>query len=89
MTIEEGETIGRALHEIGQFAEAQPWFERAVATKEQGDIHGRVDHESLGRSLHLVGYCLSSQGQFAEAQPWFERAAKAAEQENFHQEDPE
>ena len=21
-------------------------------------MHGRVDHESLGRSLHLVGYCM-------------------------------
>ena len=28
----------------------------------QGDVHGRVDHESLGRSLHQVGDCLSSQG---------------------------
>ena len=42
--------------------------------KEQGDIYGRVDHESLGRSLHQVGHCLASQGQYAAAQPWFERA---------------
>ena len=35
----------------GQFEAARPWFERAVAEKEQGDVHGRVDHASLGRSL--------------------------------------
>ena len=39
MTIEEGETIGRALHEIGQFAEAQPWFERAAKAAEQENFH--------------------------------------------------
>jgi hypothetical protein len=30
---------------------ARPWFERAVAAAEQGDIHGQVDHGSLGVSL--------------------------------------
>jgi hypothetical protein len=39
--------IGTALLEIGQFSEAQPWYERAVAEAEQGDVHGRVDHASL------------------------------------------
>ena len=52
--------------------------------EEQGDLHGRVDHESLGRSLHQVGYCLSSRGQFEAAQPWFERAAAAREQGDLH-----
>src|SRR6185503_3898042 len=47
---------------------------RAVAEKEQGDVHGRVDHASLGVSLHEVGYCLSRSGEFAAARPWFERA---------------
>jgi hypothetical protein len=61
----------------GQFAAAQLWFERAVEAKEQGDIHGRVDHNNLGTSLHKVGDCLWSQGQFAAAQPWFERAVGA------------
>ncbi|HYE52653.1 MAG TPA: TIR domain-containing protein, partial [Azospirillaceae bacterium] len=84
LSIEDGERIGRALIESGQFMTALPWFERAVAAKEQGDIHGRVDHDSLGRSRHLVGYCLSSQGRFAEAQPWFERAVAASEQGDIH-----
>jgi tetratricopeptide (TPR) repeat protein/predicted MPP superfamily phosphohydrolase len=82
--IDEGEMVGRALYEIGRFAEAQPWFERAVVAKERGDEHERVDHASLGNSLHAVGYCLSSRGQFAEAQPWFERAVAAAEQGDVH-----
>ena len=59
ISVADGETLGRALYEIGQFEAARPWFERAVAAKEQGDVHGRVDHESLGGSLHQVGYCLS------------------------------
>jgi tetratricopeptide (TPR) repeat protein len=84
ISIEDGETIGRALYEIGRFAEAQPWFERAVEAKQQGDMHGRVNQASLGSSLHLVGYCLSSRGQFAEAQPWYERAVEAAEQGDIH-----
>lgn len=37
---EDGSVVGRSLYEIGRFAEAQPWFERAVAAKEKGDVHG-------------------------------------------------
>src|SRR4051812_46567818 len=84
VSVSDGEIIGRGLYEIGAFEAAQPWFERAVAAKEQGDIHGRVDHQSLGTSLHLVGYCLASRGQFEAAQPWFERAVAAAEQGDIH-----
>ena len=29
---------------------AQSWYERAVAEKEQGDVYGRIDHESLALS---------------------------------------
>ena len=63
---------------------AQPWYERAVAAEEHGDVHGRVDHESHGSSLHQVGYCLASTGQFAAARPWYERAVAAAEQGDVH-----
>ncbi len=84
LAIDDGETVGRALYEIGRFAAARPWFERAVAAKEQGDAHGRVDHASLGRSLHLVGYCLSSTGEFAAARPWFERAVAEKEPGDAH-----
>jgi tetratricopeptide (TPR) repeat protein len=74
-----GEVCGRALLEIGKFGAARPWFERAVAAKERGDVDGRVDHDSLGRSLHQVGSCLSSLGDFTAARPWFERAVAEAE----------
>jgi tetratricopeptide (TPR) repeat protein len=73
-SVEEGELVGRALCEVGRFEEARPWFERAVPEAEKGDVHGRMDHASLGISLHEVGYCYSRTGRFEEARPWFERA---------------
>ena len=79
-----GEWVGRALSEIGRFAEARPWSERAVADKEKGDGHGRVDHASLGVSLNQVGYCLSSVGRYAEGQTWFERAVAEKEKGDVH-----
>ncbi len=84
ISIEDGEAIGRALLETGQFAEARPFFERAVAAKEKGDVHGRVDHASLGMSVHLVGDCYSSLGQFAAARRFFERAVAEAEKGDVH-----
>jgi len=84
VSMEQGESIGDALSTIGRFAEARPWFERAVAEKEKGDVHGRIDHASLGSSLHQVGYCLSSTGQYAEARPWFERSVAEAEKGDVH-----
>jgi uncharacterized protein YidB (DUF937 family) len=42
-------------------------------------VHGRVDHASLGRSLHQVGHCLLRTGRDAEAQPWLERAVAEKE----------
>jgi tetratricopeptide (TPR) repeat protein len=72
-------TISRALAEAGRFSEAREWSERAVAAAEKGDVHGRVDHASLGISVHQVGVCLSRLGQYAEARPWFERAAAESE----------
>ena len=61
-----------------------PWFERAVEAKQKGDVHGRVDHESLGISLHQVGFCFASTGRFEEARPWFERAVEAAQKGDVH-----
>ena len=42
-------------------------------------MHGRIDDESLGMSLHKLGDCLSSAGQYAEARPWYERAVAEKE----------
>jgi Tfp pilus assembly protein PilF len=76
--------VGNCLSSTGEFAAARPWFERAVAEKEKGDVHGRVNHASLGGSLHEVGYCLSSTGEFAAARPWFKRAVAEKEKGDVH-----
>jgi hypothetical protein len=34
--------------------EARTWFERAVAEMQQGDIHGRIDQESLNLSREAL-----------------------------------
>jgi tetratricopeptide (TPR) repeat protein/UDP-2,3-diacylglucosamine pyrophosphatase LpxH len=80
IAIDDGETVGRALFEIGRFEEARLWYERAVVAREKGNPDGQVDHEGLSGSLHQVGYCLSNAGQYEAAHPWFERAVAAAEQ---------
>ena len=77
-------TVGWGLIHSGLFVEARPWYERAVAEKEQGDVHGRIDHESLGISLSQVGDCYSQTGDYAEARPWYERAVAEAEQGDVH-----
>jgi tetratricopeptide (TPR) repeat protein len=69
---------------LGQFTEALPWFERAVAAKERGDMYSRVDPNNLGKSLHGVGDCHARQGRLAEALSWFERAVAAKEQGDVH-----
>jgi predicted phosphodiesterase/tetratricopeptide (TPR) repeat protein len=79
-----GQVVGRALYETGRFEQARPWCERAVAEKEQGDVHGRIDHQSLGASLHQVGYCLSRVGAYEQARPWYERAVAEKEQGDVH-----
>jgi Tfp pilus assembly protein PilF len=45
-----------------------------VAETRQGDLHGRVDHESLGRSLHSLGICAYQQGDWQAAAGWYEQA---------------
>ena len=55
-----------------QFDQAQSWFKRAVVTRKPGDVHGRADPASLGRSRHQVGYCYARQDQFAQALLWLE-----------------
>lgn len=53
---------GDCLSSAGKFGEAGGWFERAVAAREQGDVHGRVDHESLAYSLRSTAACLRKLG---------------------------
>ena len=55
-------------------ASAADWYEQAVAETSQGDLHGRVDHASLGRSLHQLGHCAFQQGHWSAAAGWCEQA---------------
>jgi hypothetical protein len=55
---------------VGQFEAARPWFERAVAEAEKGDVHGRVDHESLRLSLHNLANCFQRLGRDEDAKRW-------------------
>jgi tetratricopeptide (TPR) repeat protein len=84
LSLGESMTIGKALSETGQFTTARPWFERAVAEAEKGDVQGHVDHESLWISLHQVGFCLSETGEFAAARPCYERAVAEIEKGDVH-----
>lgn len=59
-----------------KFEEARPWFERAVEAKQQGDLYGRVDHESLALTLRQGAQCLQHVGQTEQAQAWEEEAAR-------------
>lgn len=76
ISVPDGETIGRALYEIGAFATSRPWYERTVAETEHGDVHGRVDHASLATSLRAVAHCLSQLGRDDEAKLWLTRAER-------------
>jgi len=69
---------GFALVQIGQFVEAKPWFERAIAEAEKSGVNRLLNRQSVRANLHEVGYCLINLGQFAEARPWFERAVAEA-----------
>jgi hypothetical protein len=44
---DEAQAVGNGLAMDGRFDEARTWFERAVAAKEKGDVHGRVDPARL------------------------------------------
>jgi tetratricopeptide (TPR) repeat protein len=73
------DVLGHASTQLGRFEQALPWFERAVAAAEKGDVHGRVDAESLGTSLHQVGDCHARLGKPEQAMRWYERASAAQE----------
>jgi tetratricopeptide (TPR) repeat protein len=71
--------LAAPLHSLAGAETAPLSYERAVAAAEKGDVDGRVDHESLGRSLHQVGYCFASTGRYDKARGWSERAVAAKE----------
>ena len=79
LSVENGETIAEALHLIGRYEEARPWFERAVAEKEKGDVHGRIDHESLTATVRRLTQCLRELGLDDAARRWEQRYVRAAQ----------
>ena len=68
--------MAEALHESGQFRAALDW---ALLAKEHAS-----SSESLGGSLHQVGYCYSEQGQYEQARPWYEQAVETARAGDNH-----
>ncbi|HYA80134.1 MAG TPA: hypothetical protein VED87_04290, partial [Methylocystis sp.] len=59
--------------ELGRAEVALTWLERAVAEKEKGDVHGRVEKTSLQTSVQAVIDCLVKLGRNSEAGQWRER----------------
>jgi hypothetical protein len=55
-----------------------------VAEAEKGDVHGRVDHNSLGISQHYVGVCLSGLEQDTEALELYECALASKKKGDVH-----
>jgi len=77
--------LGMALYQLGRFSIALPWFEQAQAEKGQGDLHGRVDHQSLGITLQHIGMCLYQQGEWAKAVDWYQQAQAEKGQGDLHE----
>jgi Tfp pilus assembly protein PilF len=69
--------IGVCYFEMNQYARALCHFERAIAAKEQGDAHARVNYVSVGRSWQAGGECLVKLGDATAARVWFERSTEA------------
>lgn len=84
ISLADGETIGRGLHHIGRFKEAQPWFERALTKAGKGNVHGPADHDSLGTRMHIIGECLAGVGEYEEARRYFERAVREKNKGGTH-----
>jgi tetratricopeptide (TPR) repeat protein len=69
--------LGFRLHVVGQYAEARPYYERALAIREQ--ILG-PEHPNTATSLNNLGDLLQAQGDLGGARPYLERALAICEQ---------
>src|SRR5690606_789830 len=65
------EVIGRTYQRVGEFDEAQPLYERALALRRQ--VHG-AEHADVARSLHDLGDLLRVRGEHAPAESLLARA---------------
>jgi tetratricopeptide (TPR) repeat protein len=63
--------IGFYLDFRGDYAEARPYLERALAIREKAL---GPDHPDTAQSLNNLGYLLQATGDLAEVRPYYERA---------------
>ena len=63
--------LGFHLDAVGQYAEAHPYYERALAIRER--VLG-PEHPDTAGSLNNLGALLQAQGDLAGAHSYFERA---------------
>lgn len=86
----DNETISGGLHQIGICLmklgrpHSLAWFERARDACLLGDERGRVDYESLGRTLGYIAQCLSQDGKYAEAIDASKQAVDAKQRGDVH-----
>jgi tetratricopeptide (TPR) repeat protein len=70
--------FGEHLSKIGDFAGAQPYYERALEIREA--LFGK-DNIETANNLSNLGLCLYHQGKYDEARPFVERALRITEVE--------
>ena len=56
---------------VGSYAAARPYYERALAIRQQAL---GADHPATARSLNNLGALLDTMGDYAAARPYYERA---------------
>jgi tetratricopeptide (TPR) repeat protein len=64
-------SLGYHLHQIGDYAGALPYFQRALAIREK--VLG-PEHPATATSLNNLGLLLKTQGDYAGALPYYRRA---------------
>jgi tetratricopeptide (TPR) repeat protein len=68
--------LGRYLQMIGEYAEARPYLERALAIREK--VLG-PEHPYTASSLNNLAVLLDDQGEYEQARPLYERALEIRE----------
>ena len=76
--------MGRCRLRLGQHEAARPWFKQAIEAALAGDIHRRVDYETLGRCYHEMADSFAGVGDCEQAITWYERAIEAKQRGDLH-----
>src|SRR5207237_1429866 len=69
--------LGALLQDMGDLAGARPYYERALAIREQAL---GLQHPDTAQSLNNLGFLLQALGDLAGARPCYERALAIREQ---------